>query len=100
METVVEKPTMVGYKAFGSGFICNNYQYTPGGFYEHVGELKICHHGFHFCQYSADVLLFYPLKMSPVFARVSAYVSLVWKISNFTEMKNTGGEGVIVCFCL
>jgi hypothetical protein len=73
METqdIVDQPTMVGYKAFGPGFVCLGFKYEPGGLYEHKGEMELCKAGFHFCKYPVDVLQYYPQDSN--FARVSAY---------------------------
>ena len=71
-----DKPTMVGYKAFGPEFVCLGFKYEPGGLYEHKGEMELCKAGFHFCQYPMDVLQYYP--KDSCFARVSAYAITFW----------------------
>lgn len=50
---------MKGYKAFNENLQCRDMQYEIGGTYEHDGEIKVCHSGFHFCKTIADCYRFY-----------------------------------------
>lgn len=65
---------MIGYKAFGPGWVCKGFQYEIGKIYE-LPEgltLKICECGFHFCKNPIDVFGFYPLTEDTLIARVEA----------------------------
>lgn len=65
---------MIGYKAFGPGWVCKGFQYEIGKIYElPKGQtLKICKCGFHFCKNPIDVFGFYPLREDTLIARVEA----------------------------
>lgn len=66
--------SVIGYKAFDTGYTCRDFQYEIGKTYtlENGKELKICGNGFHFCRKLKDVFKYYPLEISPVFAVVEA----------------------------
>lgn len=65
---------MIGYKAFGPGWVCKGFQYEIGKIYElPKGQtLKICECGFHFCKNPIDVFGFYPLREDTLIAKVEA----------------------------
>ncbi|MDR2648845.1 MAG: hypothetical protein LBB94_03900 [Clostridiales bacterium] len=49
---------MIGYKGFDRNLKCQNFQYEIGKEYE-TEEVKLCRHGFHFCENSMDVFNYY-----------------------------------------
>ncbi|MNM64183.1 hypothetical protein D3C81_755710 [compost metagenome] len=50
-----------GYKAFGKGLVCRDFQYAEGETFEHEGRIEPCDSGFHFCENPLDTLDYYPL---------------------------------------
>ncbi|BCG57459.1 DUF7666 domain-containing protein [Paenibacillus sp. URB8-2] len=50
-----------GYKAFGKGLVCRNFQYKENEVFEHTGRIEPCDSGFHFCENPLDTLDYYPL---------------------------------------
>ena len=48
-----------GYKAFSSSLECRSFKFKVGEKYHHVGEIKICQSGFHFCERLRDVFEYY-----------------------------------------
>ena len=48
-----------GFKGFSKDWKCKDYQFAPGGEYNHTGEVKACNSGFHFCENPLDVFSYY-----------------------------------------
>ena len=51
--------TMTGYKATDKDMKCCGFQFEVGKWYEHEGELSLCHAGFHFCKYPSGPWSYY-----------------------------------------
>jgi len=55
-----EKSTStVGFKGFDKNMKCRGFQYEVGKKYE-TESVKVCHEGFHLCEYPLDVFIYYP----------------------------------------
>lgn len=63
-EFVLEtKETIVfGYKATDKDIKCRDYQFVPGEWHEHKGELSLCENGFHFCEQPSGPWSYYHKK--------------------------------------
>ena len=68
-----------GYKVFNANWKCRDKQYACPGVFEEEGELKICHHGMHFCKRAIDCFNYY--NFNPLFhvAEVIAIGDIVTK---------------------
>lgn len=58
-EINISLKAMIGYKGLKSDLTCLGFQYEVGQTVTIEGPIKLCEKGFHFCQYSVDVLLYY-----------------------------------------
>jgi hypothetical protein len=50
---------MTGYKATNKDIQCLNFQFTPGEWHEHEGEIALCGAGFHFCDHPSGPWAYY-----------------------------------------
>ena len=66
------KKKIIGYKGFGKGLKCRDFQYEVGKEYKQDGEVKLCDNGFHFCENPLNVLNYYPLRDGNEFAEIEA----------------------------
>ena len=55
----MEQPKTKSYKGFNHDMTCRGFQYEIDKEYEHNGDVKACHSGFHACENPFDVLEFY-----------------------------------------
>ena len=56
----IETPTVIhGFKGFTKDFMCRDKQYAPETTFEEDGDIKLCEHGLHFCEYPLDVFGYY-----------------------------------------
>jgi hypothetical protein len=46
----VKKQVITGYKVFNKNWKCRDFQFEVGKTFKHEGRIKLCAHGFHFCQ--------------------------------------------------
>jgi hypothetical protein len=60
---------MTGYKATNKDIQCLNFQFTPGEWHEHEGEIALCGAGFHFCDHP-----------SGPWAYCSDHETRIWKV--------------------
>ena len=51
---------MIGYKGFDKNFKCKGFQFKVGETYRLDGKIKICEHGFHFCDTPLATFEYYP----------------------------------------
>ena len=61
-----------GYKVFNSDWTCRGFQYEVGKTYKHEGNIKMCKHGFHFCQKAASCFNYYEFDSKNKVAEVEA----------------------------
>lgn len=61
---------MKAYKAFNADMTCRGFQYEIGETYEMDEEPRVCHTGFHACQYIEDTLRFYLPYEKPIICEV------------------------------
>jgi len=52
--------TVKAYKAFNHDWTCRGFQFKVGETYQHPGNVKLCHAGFHACEAPLDILGYYP----------------------------------------
>jgi hypothetical protein len=52
--------TVKAYKAFNHDWTCRGFQFKVGETYQHPGNVKLCHAGFHACEAPLDILGHYP----------------------------------------
>ncbi len=62
---------MFGYKAFNNDMTCLGFQYEVGKEYSTSEEIRLCKHGFHFCENIIDCFLYYS-QPDARFAKVEA----------------------------
>lgn len=63
--------SMTGYKGTDKDMKCQGFQFELGKWYEHEGEVNLCHSGFHFCKYPSGPYSYYSQSDARVF-RVEA----------------------------
>lgn len=61
-----------GYKVFNPDWTCRGFQYEVGKTYKHEGNIKMCKHGFHFCQKAASCFGYYEFDSKNKVAEVEA----------------------------
>jgi hypothetical protein len=52
--------TVFGFKATDKDLQCKGFQFTPGQWHDHKGDVELCRSGFHFCENPLDVFKYYP----------------------------------------
>src|SRR5688572_2701327 len=57
-QLATEQP-ITSYKGFDKDWKCRDFQYAIGESYEHQGDARACHSGFHACEYPLHVLRYY-----------------------------------------
>lgn len=63
---------MKGYKVFNPDWTCRGFEFEVGKVYEHIGELKLCSSGFHFCEKANDCFNYYNFDSNNKVAEVAA----------------------------
>ena len=58
---------MTGYKATDKDMRCRGHQFELGKWYEVDGELRLCHHGFHFCDHPSGPWTYHNAEGTRVF---------------------------------
>jgi hypothetical protein len=73
---------MFGYKGFNSDWSCKNFNYEIGKKYQMSDfEIELGHRGFHFCQFSHDVLIYYNQPNSK-YAKIKASGRIILGLSS------------------
>lgn len=68
---------MKGYKVFNPDWTCRDFQYKVGETFMHIGAIKICGSGFHFCKKLADCFNCYEFDSNNKVAEIEAIGDII-----------------------
>ena len=79
---------MKAYKAFKADMTCRGFQYEVGQTYEIDEEPRVCHTGFHACNYIEDTLRFYLPYEKPIICEVELLGDIAYDIKGIKMSTN------------